>query len=100
MLLTSEPSLTRENMNMIKNGTTDLESSRLDSLKESVGGLVDAGKERAAALKDKALEGKDAVVRGGTKAVNTVGGLIKEHPIAAVGIAFGVGYLVMRLIRR
>ena len=25
---------------------------------------------------------------------------IKEHPLAAVGIAFGVGYLVMRIARR
>jgi ElaB/YqjD/DUF883 family membrane-anchored ribosome-binding protein len=83
-----------------KNGSTDFESSRLDALKESVGGLVDSGKERAAALKGKAIEGKDAVVRGGSKAINVVGGLIKEHPIAAIGIAFGVGYLAMRLIRR
>ncbi|MDB4952510.1 MAG: hypothetical protein JWO36_79 [Myxococcales bacterium] len=86
---------------MIKNGTSEFDTNtRLDSLKESVGGLVDAGKERAAALKGKAIEGKDAVVRGGTKAINTVGGLIKEHPIAAIGIAFGIGYLVMRLVRR
>jgi ElaB/YqjD/DUF883 family membrane-anchored ribosome-binding protein len=85
---------------MIKNGTSEIENTRFESLKESVGGLVDAGKERAAALKDKAMEGKDAVVRGGSKAINTVGALIKDHPLAAIGIAFGVGYLVMRLIRR
>jgi ElaB/YqjD/DUF883 family membrane-anchored ribosome-binding protein len=85
---------------MIKNGIETETESRFDSLKESVGGLVDAGKEKAGALKNKAIEGKDAVVRGGNKALDTVSSLIKQHPLAAIGIAFGVGYLAIRLIRR
>jgi ElaB/YqjD/DUF883 family membrane-anchored ribosome-binding protein len=63
--------------------------ARLDSLKDSVKDLLDAGSERASNFKDSALTG-----------ANKVGGLIKAHPVAAVAIAFGVGYLVMRMIRR
>ena len=28
------------------------------------------------------------------------GELIKDHPIASVGIAFGIGYAVVRIVRR
>ena len=78
---------------MIKNGTSSLEKNRLDSLKESM-------VERAGAFKERAMEAKDAAMRGGSRAISQIGTLIKEHPIAAVGIAFGVGYLAVRLIRR
>ncbi len=63
--------------------------SRLDSLRDSVKELFDAGSERAANLKDTAMTG-----------ANKLGKVIKDHPIAAVAIAFGVGYIVMRMMRR
>ncbi len=63
--------------------------SRLDSLKDSVRELLDAGSERAASFKDTAMTN-----------ANKLGNVIKEHPIAAIAIAFGVGYVVMRMIRR
>jgi len=57
---------------------------RLDSLKDSVRDLVDFGRV------------KDSVVAGTKK----TGSLIKEHPIIAIAVAFGIGYIVMRVARR
>lgn len=84
---------------MQKNGTTSLDS-RLDSLKESVRNLVDAGGERAGQLKTKAIDAKAAVFENGEVAIRKASSLIKEHPIAAIGIAFGVGYIAMRMLKK
>jgi len=72
--------------------THDL-GSRIDSLKDSVKDLVDAGTDRAASL-------KDATVSGVSKLASQTVKFVKHHPIAAVAIAFGVGYIAMRLVRR
>lgn len=84
---------------MQKNGTGSLET-RLDSLKESVRNLVDAGGERAGQLKSKAIDVKDSVVENSEVAFRKAGSLIKEHPFIAIGIAFGVGYLTIRLLKK
>ena len=84
---------------MQKNGTSSLEN-RFDSLKSSVRNLVDAGSERADQLKGKAIDVKDAVVENGSKALDRAGTLIKENPFIAIGIAFGIGYLVVRMLRK
>ena len=84
---------------MQKNGTSSVEN-RFDSLKESVRHLVDAGGERAGQLKTRAIDVKDSVVENGEVAIRKAGSLIKEHPIAAIGIAFGVGYIAVRLLRK
>lgn len=84
---------------MQKNGTGSLDT-RLDSLKEGVRNLVDAGGERAGQIKEKAIDVKDTVFENGGVALRKTGSLIKEHPIAAIGIAFGVGYLAMRFLKK
>jgi ElaB/YqjD/DUF883 family membrane-anchored ribosome-binding protein len=84
---------------MNKNGTGAFDD-RMGALKDSVRNLVDAGNERAGHLKDKLIDAKDVAVDRGGAALNRVGALIKEHPIAAIGIAFGVGYLTIRLLRK
>ncbi len=68
--------------------TNEIES-RIDALKDGVKHVFDVSSERAAGLKDSAKTGIDAL---GTQ--------IKKHPIAALAIAFGIGYVAMRLIRR
>jgi len=83
---------------MQKNGTASLEN-RLDSLKDSVRNLVDAGGERAGQLKSKAIDAKDAVFENGEVALRKAGSFIKEHPIVAIGIAFGIGYVAMRMLK-
>lgn len=84
---------------MQKNGTASLEN-RLDSLKDSVRSLVDAGGERAGQLKSKAIDAKDAVFENGEVALRKAGSFIKEHPIAAIGVAFGIGYIAMRMLKK
>ncbi len=84
---------------MQKNGTGSLDT-RLDSLKESVRNLVDAGGEKAGQIKTKAIDVKDSVVENGGIALRKAGSLIKEHPIAAIGIAFGIGYITVRLLKK
>lgn len=84
---------------MQKNGTSTLDN-KLDTLKESVRNLVDAGGERAGQIKTKAIDVKDSVFENGGAVLKRAGGLIKEHPIAAIGIAFGVGYITVRLLRK
>jgi len=84
---------------MQKNGTSSMDN-RLDSLKSGVRNLVDAGSERASHLKDKAIDVKDSIVDNGGAALKKTGSLIKEHPIAAIAIAFGIGYITVRLLKK
>jgi hypothetical protein len=62
---------------------------QLDALRDSVKHLVDIGGDKAGAIRDSAMSG-----------VKHMGKVIKEHPIAAVAIAFGIGYIAMRIVRR
>jgi len=82
---------------MQKNGTMD---GKIDSLKSSMRNIVDAGGERAGQIKDKAIDVKDAFVKNGGKALKTSGDWIKENPFIAIGIGIGVGYLVVRMLRK
>ena len=73
---------------------------RLDNLKQSLQGLVEFGGERAGAIKTRVISAKDSVVSGSSSAMRKLSGVIKDHPLAAVGIAFGIGYMAMRWVRR
>jgi ElaB/YqjD/DUF883 family membrane-anchored ribosome-binding protein len=85
---------------MNKNGTTGALDDRMGNLKESVRNLVDAGGERASQIKDRLYDAKDVAVDKGSAAIGRASALIKEHPIAAIGIAFGIGYLAIRMLRK
>jgi ElaB/YqjD/DUF883 family membrane-anchored ribosome-binding protein len=84
---------------MNKNSTSHLED-RMGSLKESVRNLVDAGGERAGQIKERLHDAKDAAFDRGKEGLDRVAALIKEHPIAAIGIAFGIGYITIRMLRK
>jgi len=72
----------------------------IDSLKGTVKGLVDQGAQKVDAIKAKVVEAKDLALTRGSDLLDRMTDLIKAHPIKAVAIAFGVGYLGMRLFRR
>ena len=74
---------------MNRNGIASAFEDRLDHLKESVRGLVDFSASKFDDVKDYSKAG-----------VSKLGGLIKNHPIAALAIAFGIGYFAMRMMRR
>jgi ElaB/YqjD/DUF883 family membrane-anchored ribosome-binding protein len=83
---------------MRKNGSTTFEH-RLDALKESVRNLVDIGGERAGELRHKMGDVRHQVMEGGSNAAHRVGSMVKDHPFVAIGVAFGIGYLAVRLLR-
>ena len=74
---------------MNKNGIAATFEDKLDTLKESMRSLVDYGSDKAGVVKDY-----------GARGVSSLGRMIKQHPIAALGIAFGIGFLAMRIMRR
>lgn len=85
---------------MQKHGSGSSYESRLDSIREGVRNLVDAGGERASHFKDRAVDAKDTLLGNSEAALSRVAALIKEYPFAALGIAFGAGYIAMRVLRR
>lgn len=93
---------------MIKNDTTTMGSSpngldkhgKIDAIKDRVSGLVDQGHEKVDHLKAKAIDVKEQAVTRGNALVDQAASFIRANPLKAVGIAFGVGYIGMRLFRR
>jgi len=90
---------------MNKNGMTDVGTSnrvdeKVDSIKEAVKGLVDQGAQKVDAIKNKAVEAKDQVFDRGGDMLERMTAMIKANPIKSVAIAFGAGYIGMRLFRR
>ena len=72
----------------------------IDQIKDSVRGLVDRGQEQAGALRDRAVEVKDQVLTRSNAVLDQATTYIRDNPLTSVGIAFGVGYIGMRLVRR
>lgn len=82
------------------NGTTEQASQRIDSIRDSVKGLVEQGHDKVNELKDKVVDIKQQAQDRGSDAIDKVTELVKAHPLAAVGVAFGVGFIAMRMVRR
>ncbi|HET9621646.1 MAG TPA: hypothetical protein VFP84_09785 [Kofleriaceae bacterium] len=91
---------------MNKNGITGNGSTastfddKIDSLRDSMKGVVDQGAQRVDALKSRLIDVKDEAVSRGGDLLGQATNLIKTHPMKSIAIAFGVGFLAMRLIRR
>ena len=89
---------------MNKNGLTGTEDNtvedKLDSIRDSVKGVVERGAQKAEAIKHKVVEVKDQAMHRGSEGLDRLASLVREHPLKAVGIAFGLGYIGMRLFRR
>jgi ElaB/YqjD/DUF883 family membrane-anchored ribosome-binding protein len=84
---------------IIGNGSAGLDD-KIDSLRDSMKGMVDQGAQRVDAIKSKLIDVKDEAVSRGGDLVSQATSLIKSHPLKSIAIAFGVGFVAMRLIRR
>lgn len=73
--------------------------NRLAALKDSVLGLADVGSERAAEVEQTVTEAKDKAVASVDENLEALRARIVESPLAAVAIAFGIGYIAMRIFR-
>jgi ElaB/YqjD/DUF883 family membrane-anchored ribosome-binding protein len=92
---------TKEMTMTAQNGIPSSTSSdRIDSLKSNLKGVAQQVSTAAAAFKERASETKSHVAAGARMLGVRLGQAIKDHPVAAIGIALGAGYLVIRLIRR
>ncbi len=74
--------------------------SKLDSIKESVRGVIDQGHDKVDQIKARAMDVKDQAMTRGNALLDQACDFIRANPLKAVGIAFGVGYVGMRLFRR
>ena len=83
-----------------QNNGTGAMHDRLDSIKERARGLVDQGQEKVSELKSKVGDVKDQAFTRGHALMDRATDFIRENPLKSVGIAFGIGYIGMRLIRR
>lgn len=87
-------------MNKTEGTPTHGVDETLDSLKDTMKGLVDQGAQKVEAIKSKVVSAKDQAITRGSDVLDRVTEMIKAHPLRAVGIAFAAGYLGMRLFRR
>ncbi len=63
--------------------------TRFEGLKDNAKNLIDEAPDAINGIKDRAMS-----------SVEYLGAQIKKYPIPALAIAFGAGFLAMRLIRR
>ena len=79
----------------MKNG--DIARNVSHNIAEGVSHMVNAGRK---VVVETAGDAKDIVVENGGKAATAFAKMIRKRPILSVGIAFAVGYIAMRIVRR
>jgi ElaB/YqjD/DUF883 family membrane-anchored ribosome-binding protein len=90
------------------NGTTGTTGStvganidqKIDELRERARGFVDQGSERVDRLRSRMMDARDRACSKGSALLDRTTDMIKAHPLKSIGIAFGAGYIGMRLFRR
>lgn len=80
------------------NGNTTAKND-IDELRDNAKHVVEQAQDKVGEIKDKVLSAKADVVTKGNDLLAQATKLIKDNPFAAVGVAFGVGYLLMRVTR-
>lgn len=85
---------------MNKNGMADEAEDKIDSIRDTMKGIVDQGAHTVDAVKSKVVDFKDQAFTRGSDVLDRVTELVKANPLKSVAIAFGAGYVGMRLFRR
>jgi len=73
---------------------------RAETLNDRIHLLVSNVKTAASSFKDIATEAKSHAASFAGSVATKTGRAIKAHPIVAIGVALGAGYLAVRLLRR
>jgi ElaB/YqjD/DUF883 family membrane-anchored ribosome-binding protein len=71
-----------------------------NSIQDRVKVIVDQGHEKVDQIKSRVVDVKDQAVNRGNLMLDRATEYIRANPLKAVGIAFGAGYIGMRLFRR
>lgn len=87
-------------MNNGNKGNGNTMDEKIGSIRENVRGLVDQGHEKVDQIKHRVIEVKDQAVTKGNAYLDRTTDFIKTNPLKSVAIAFGIGYVGMRLFRR
>ena len=87
-------------MNNGNKGNGNTMDDKVGSIRESVRGLVDQGQEKVDQIKNRVIDVKEQAVTKGNAALDRATDFIRANPIKAVALAFGVGYVGMRIFRR
>jgi ElaB/YqjD/DUF883 family membrane-anchored ribosome-binding protein len=73
---------------------------KLDNLKDKAKGFVDQGAEKVDEIKHRVVEVKEQAMAKGSAFLDRATTMIKANPLKSVAVAFGVGYIGMRIFRR
>lgn len=73
---------------------------RIDALAANLKSLIEQMATTAAEVKARAIDVKQQASSKTGSLASRAARAIQDHPIAAIGVAFGTGYLIVRLIRR
>jgi ElaB/YqjD/DUF883 family membrane-anchored ribosome-binding protein len=73
---------------------------RIDALAANLKHLVEQMAATAAEVKGRTIDIQQQTRSKASSLVSRAARVIQDHPIAAIGVAFGAGYLVVRLVRR
>lgn len=87
-------------MNNANQGNGNASDNKIGSIQDRVKGLVDQGHEKVDQIKSRVIDAKDQAVTRGNALLDRATEYIRANPLKAVGIAFGAGYIGMRLFRR
>lgn len=79
----------------MKNG--DIARNLATNVADAASHFVDAGRK---VVVEKAEDAKDVVVERGGKMLTMLSKTIRKRPLLSIGIAFGIGYIAMRITRR
>lgn len=79
------------------NKHTPGESTSTTSIKDSVQTFVDQGAEAVDAIKSRVAAVTDEAKAKSSDAYDALAKLIKDNPLKSLAIAFGIGYVAMRI---
>lgn len=78
-------------------GSTGSSAKSADSIAESVQTLVDQGAETLDTIKARVTQATDGARTKGAQVVDRTSVLVTENPLKSLAIAFGIGYIAMRV---